>query len=152
MAERDDYRFTADGEPSKKVQVHQVWQGEFRGVVAEYEDEQDLVKRYKPNLGRDERILVRKTGQVPRYVPVRQYIEKVKARNNEERRRGSRAHPWRSRGAVGSRAVLHEMPITYPVSRGGPIYQGTVASCVRECMAKAPQPMVMYSMKSSTRV
>ena len=43
-------------------------------------------------------------------------------------------------------AVLHEMPITYPMSRGGPIYQGTVASCVRECMAKAPQPMVMYSM------
>jgi hypothetical protein len=43
-------------------------------------------------------------------------------------------------------AVLHEMPITYPVSRGGPIYQGTVASCVRECMANAPQPMVMYSM------
>ena len=69
-----------DGEPSKKVQVHQVWQGESRSVVAEYEDEQDLVKRYKPNLGRDERILVRKTGQVPRYVPVRQYIEEVKAR------------------------------------------------------------------------
>jgi hypothetical protein len=80
MAERDDDRFTVDGEPSKKVQVHQVWQGESRSVVAEYEDEEDLVKRYKPNLGRDERILVRKTGQVPRYVPVRQYIEEVKAR------------------------------------------------------------------------
>jgi len=74
MAERDDDRFTVDGKSSKKVQWHQVSQGESRGVVAEYEDEQDSVKRYKPNLGRDERILVRKMGQVPRY------IEEVKAR------------------------------------------------------------------------
>jgi hypothetical protein len=51
-----------------------------RGIVAEYEDEDDLLKRYKPNVGRDERILVRKMGQAPKYVPVRQYIEEVKAR------------------------------------------------------------------------
>ena len=43
-------------------------------------------------------------------------------------------------------AVLHEMPITFPVSRGGPIYQGTIASCVKECIDKPPRPMVMYSM------
>ena len=47
-------------------------------------------------------------------------------------------------------AVLHQMPITFPVSRGGPIYQGTIASCVRECMAKQPQPGVMYSMSFDT--
>ena len=44
MSRRDDEGITIDGEPSRKVRVHQMYNGEERGVVAEYEDEDDLLK------------------------------------------------------------------------------------------------------------
>lgn len=43
-------------------------------------------------------------------------------------------------------AVLNAMEITSPYSRGGPVHSGTVASCVKECLAKQPQVGVMYTM------
>jgi hypothetical protein len=74
-----DEPMTVDGKPSTKVQVHQMHQGEARGVVAEYENEDEALK-HRPNLGRSEAVLVRKKGERPRYVPIQEYLRDLKAR------------------------------------------------------------------------
>jgi hypothetical protein len=76
----DDEGMPVEGEPSRKINIHNYHGGTSRGVVDVYEDEDDLLKRYKPRTDRDERILVRKKDKPPEYVPVRKYIEEIKAR------------------------------------------------------------------------
>ena len=75
----DGEPYIIDGKPSTKVRVYQMYNGEERGVVAEYENEDEALK-HKPNVGRQEAVLVRKKGEAPRYVPIQNYLRELKAK------------------------------------------------------------------------
>ncbi len=71
---KDDERLVVHGKPSRKIRVHNYHNGTSVAVVAEFDDEEDFLIRYKPHLARDERILVRKRDKPAEYVRVRDYI------------------------------------------------------------------------------
>ena len=56
---KDDEAFVVEGEASKKVLVHQMHEGKAFKVVAEYENEDEVLK-HPVNLGRQEAVLVRR--------------------------------------------------------------------------------------------
>lgn len=76
----DDAGIPIDGEPCRKVRVHQMNGRDAVRVVAEYEDEDDLLRRHRVRLDRLEAVLVRKRGQQARFVPIREYLDELKAR------------------------------------------------------------------------
>jgi hypothetical protein len=55
-------------------------QNEAAKVLAEYEDEDDLLRKHKPNLGRCEAVLVLRKGRSHRYVPIQEYLKDLMER------------------------------------------------------------------------
>jgi hypothetical protein len=83
MKDRHDYGLQIEGEVSRKVNVHNMWDGESRGIVVTYESEDDLLERHVPNHGRHEAVLVRKRDQKPRYVPINEFMDGLRARKKK---------------------------------------------------------------------
>ena len=80
MSRKVNDGITIDGQPSTKVQVHQMWQGKARRIVAEYESENQLLANHRPRMDRVEAVLVRRAGQSPRYLPIQEFMKELKER------------------------------------------------------------------------
>jgi hypothetical protein len=79
----NDEDFTIDGEPSRKVRVHDVRDGRDLGVIAEYEDEDAFLASHHARLDKSEHVLVRKLREGPKWVRVGEYAKILR-----ERKRG----------------------------------------------------------------
>ena len=80
MSRDDDAGIRIEGKLDRKVRVYQMNGRDSVGIAAEYDDDDDLLKRHRVRLDRHEAVLVHKRGQPARYVPVREYLEELKAR------------------------------------------------------------------------
>jgi hypothetical protein len=80
MSGRDREPYTVDGEPSRKVSVHDVRGGKDYGVVVEFDDQDEFLSKHVQNHGWSEHVLVRKRDQAPRWVPVEEYKKELRAR------------------------------------------------------------------------
>jgi hypothetical protein len=70
MSRDDDPGIPIEGEPYRKVRVYQMGERGAVGVVAEYEDDDDPLRRHRQRLDRHEAVLVRKVGEQVRLLPL----------------------------------------------------------------------------------